>query len=136
VARACARVDSGLDKAKICSDRRVDADRPRLRAVFAGGKTFSHSLDPERTFGGLSCWPIADPCDLIAKANRVAGDCRNEAPEVFAVDWRSLTGVAVASLGSAAHRPAARSVPNQLAPFQPTLRRRSGVGSETLCLSD
>jgi hypothetical protein len=39
VARACARVDSGLDKAKICSDRRVEADRPQLRTVFGGGKT-------------------------------------------------------------------------------------------------
>src|SRR5260370_36334556 len=48
VARACARVDSGLDKAKICSDRRVDADRPQLRAVFGGGKTFLHGLDPNR----------------------------------------------------------------------------------------
>src|SRR6202140_2386423 len=42
-------VDSRLDTAKICSDRRVDADRPRLRTAFGGGKTFSHSLDPFRT---------------------------------------------------------------------------------------
>src|SRR5260370_14201775 len=48
VARACARVDSGLDKAKICSDRRIDADRPRLRVVFGGGKTFLHSLGQNR----------------------------------------------------------------------------------------
>src|SRR6266436_6143368 len=39
VTRACARVDSGIDKAKICSDRRVDADGPRLRAVFGGRKS-------------------------------------------------------------------------------------------------
>src|SRR5665647_3100037 len=51
VARGCARVDSTLDTAKICSDRRVDADSPRLRAVFGGGKTFLHSLDPKRTSG-------------------------------------------------------------------------------------
>src|ERR1700726_3015715 len=38
VARGCARVDSRLDTAKICSNRRVDADRPRLRAVFLGGR--------------------------------------------------------------------------------------------------
>src|ERR1700730_1498008 len=44
VARGCAQVDSRLDTAKICSNRRVDADRPRLRAVFGGGKTFLHSL--------------------------------------------------------------------------------------------
>src|SRR6202011_3552396 len=43
-------VDSKLDTAKICSDRRVDADRPRLRAVFGRAKTFSHSLDPQETF--------------------------------------------------------------------------------------
>src|SRR5882757_496711 len=48
VARAWARVDSGLDKAKISSDRRVDADRPRLRAVFRGGKTFLHGLGHQR----------------------------------------------------------------------------------------
>ena len=39
------RVDSRLDTAKICSNRRVDADRPRLRAVLGEGKTFLHSLD-------------------------------------------------------------------------------------------
>jgi hypothetical protein len=44
MARACARVDSGLDKAKICPDRRVDPDRPRLQAVFGEGQTFLHSL--------------------------------------------------------------------------------------------
>ena len=38
------RVDPGLDKAKICSDRRIDADGPRLGAVFGGGKAFLHSL--------------------------------------------------------------------------------------------
>jgi hypothetical protein len=43
-------VDCGLDKAKISSDRRIDADRPRLCAVFEGGKTSLHSLDPKRTF--------------------------------------------------------------------------------------
>src|SRR5258707_10440953 len=32
-------VHTGIDKAKICSDRRVDADRPRLRAVFGGRKS-------------------------------------------------------------------------------------------------
>jgi hypothetical protein len=40
VAGGCARADSRLDTAKICSNRRVDADRPRLRAVFGGGKRF------------------------------------------------------------------------------------------------
>ena len=54
MAQACARVDSGLDKAKISSDRSVDADRLRLRAVLGGGKTFLHSLDPLRT-----CRPLA-----------------------------------------------------------------------------
>src|SRR6266404_6974566 len=48
VARACAQVDSGPDKAKICSDHRVEADRPWLRAVFGGGKTFLHSLGQTR----------------------------------------------------------------------------------------
>jgi hypothetical protein len=50
VARGCARIDSRLDTAKICSDGRVDVDRPWLRAVFGGGKTFSHDLDPKLTF--------------------------------------------------------------------------------------
>ena len=40
MAQACARIDSGLDKAKISSDRRVDADRPRLRAVLGEEKRF------------------------------------------------------------------------------------------------
>jgi hypothetical protein len=30
---------------------RVDVDRHRLRAVFGGGKTFSHGLDHNRTLG-------------------------------------------------------------------------------------
>lgn len=34
--RACVRVDSRLDKAKVSSDLRVDADRLRLRAAFEG----------------------------------------------------------------------------------------------------
>jgi len=48
MARGCALIDSRLDTAKIGSNRRVDADRPRLRAVFGGRKTFLHNLDPGR----------------------------------------------------------------------------------------
>ena len=44
VARACARVDAELDNAKICPDRRVDADRPRLRAVLGDEKRFYTAL--------------------------------------------------------------------------------------------
>src|SRR5882757_2863679 len=40
VARGCARVDSTLDTAKLCSDRRVDVDRPWLRAVLGEEKRF------------------------------------------------------------------------------------------------
>ena len=36
--------------AKLYSDGRVDADRPWLRAVFVGGKTFLHSLYRNMTF--------------------------------------------------------------------------------------
>jgi hypothetical protein len=54
------RVDSGLDKAKICSDRRVDADRPRLRAVFGEEKRFLHSLDPKRTRQTLPQYAAVD----------------------------------------------------------------------------
>src|SRR6267143_2421229 len=72
VARACARVDSGLDKAKISSDHRVDADRPRLRAVFGGGKTFLHSLGQTEKSGrstGRSALP--PPPDMaLHRANR------------------------------------------------------------------
>src|ERR1700730_17216724 len=63
VARGCAQVDSRLDTAKICSNRRVDADRPRLRAVFGGGKTFLHSLGQKRKSrpcGGMSTLRITD----------------------------------------------------------------------------
>src|SRR5436190_504112 len=38
--RPCAQVDSGPDQAKIWSDRRVDADRSRFRAVFGTEKRF------------------------------------------------------------------------------------------------
>ena len=37
---AAALVDSRLDKAKVCSDRRVNADRLRLRAVLGEEKRF------------------------------------------------------------------------------------------------
>ena len=40
VARGCARVDSTLDTAKLCSDRRIDVDRPWLRAVLGEEKRF------------------------------------------------------------------------------------------------
>jgi hypothetical protein len=45
VPRGCARIDYRLATAKTCSNGRVDVDRHRLRAVFCGGKTFSHGLD-------------------------------------------------------------------------------------------
>lgn len=44
--RACVRVDSRLDKAKISSDLRVDADRPRLRAAFGGRKKVLTQSEP------------------------------------------------------------------------------------------
>jgi hypothetical protein len=49
--RGCSLIDSRLDKAKICSDGRVHVDHAQLPAVFGGEKTFSHGLDPNRTFG-------------------------------------------------------------------------------------
>jgi hypothetical protein len=44
VARGCARVDSTLDTAKLCSDRRIDVDRPWLRAVLGEEKRFYTAL--------------------------------------------------------------------------------------------
>jgi hypothetical protein len=61
VARACARIDSGPDKAKICSDRRVDPDRHRLRAVFGERKTFLHSLDHFRTLADATAMSALPP---------------------------------------------------------------------------
>ena len=46
-ARGCARIDSRLDTAKICSDGRADVDHARLRAVSGKWKTFSHGLVPD-----------------------------------------------------------------------------------------
>src|SRR5665647_650640 len=75
VARGCARVDSTLDTAKLCSDGRVDADSPRLRAVFGGGKTFLHSLGQTQTSArphDMSVLPpIADLIRLQAKVRSV-----------------------------------------------------------------
>jgi hypothetical protein len=53
MARGCALIDSRLDTAKIGSDGRADVDYARLRAVFGGGKTFSHGLDPNRNWAAL-----------------------------------------------------------------------------------
>jgi hypothetical protein len=47
-----ARIDSRLDTAKIDSDGRINVDRAGLRAVFGGGKTFSHSLGQKRKWTG------------------------------------------------------------------------------------
>jgi hypothetical protein len=64
-ARGCARIDSRLDTAKICSDGRADVDHARLRAVLGKWKTFSHSQGHKqrsgkrRTTSGLP--QIADP---------------------------------------------------------------------------
>src|SRR6267143_3545526 len=96
VARACARVDSGLDKAKISSDRRVDADRPRLRAVFGGGKTFLHSLGHSLTSAYAvttsAHLSIADICATLARQVRLtrgAGDdgCRLPSGEAQGRKW-------------------------------------------------
>jgi len=46
VARGCARVDSTLDTAKLCSDRRIDVDRPWLRAVLGEEKRFYTAWTP------------------------------------------------------------------------------------------
>jgi len=66
--KACARVDSGLDKAKISSDRRVDANLPRLRASFWRTKNlFTQSgscVDGSglaRTSSRLQHWSV-QPC--------------------------------------------------------------------------
>jgi len=71
-------------KQKISSDRRVDADRPRLRAVFGGGKTFLHSLDPLRT------WPSLRSGHRIEGANmRLVGSSK----EGNGAEPRYLVGV-------------------------------------------
>src|SRR5260370_7407642 len=48
MARGCALIDSRLDTAKICSDKRVHVDHAQLPAVFGGEKTFSHGLGQNR----------------------------------------------------------------------------------------
>src|SRR5882757_5159885 len=55
VARGCARVDSTLDTAKLCSDRRVDVDRPWLRAVLGEEKRF-YTAWSLRELGNLGTW--------------------------------------------------------------------------------
>jgi hypothetical protein len=49
---------------QLSSDGRVDVDYARLRAVFGGRKTFSHGLDPNRTFGGLSAGRFVGPIEI------------------------------------------------------------------------
>jgi hypothetical protein len=71
VVRACVRVDSGLDKEKLCSDRRVDADRPRLRAVLGGGKTFLHGLGQTQTSAHPSARSALPLSTDIASATRL-----------------------------------------------------------------
>ena len=61
------RIDSRPDTAKICSDRRVDADRRRLRAVFGGGKTFLHSL------GHFQTWARAVARSALPRRADIAG---------------------------------------------------------------
>src|SRR3984893_10087444 len=74
VTRGCSQVDSRLDTAKICSNRRVDADRPRLRAVFGGGKTFLHSLGQKLT------WACSDGSSVFSPTTDIetASDGRAE----------------------------------------------------------
>src|SRR6266404_4500620 len=76
VARACAQVDSGPDKAKICSDHRVEADRPWLRAVFGGGKTFLHSLGRKATSAGDRTKSAMPPrTDIVGPRPHVRATC-------------------------------------------------------------
>jgi Putative transposase of IS4/5 family (DUF4096) len=56
VARTCARVDSGLDQTRICSDRRVDADRPQLRAVWWRKNVFTQSGSFSPDSAGIVLW--------------------------------------------------------------------------------
>src|SRR5260370_41243308 len=48
MARGCALIDSRLDTATICSDKRVHVDHAQLPAVFGREKTFSHGLGQKR----------------------------------------------------------------------------------------
>jgi hypothetical protein len=54
MARGCARIDAGPDKAKIGSADRVQVHHARLIAVIGVRKTYPHGLDPERTSVDLS----------------------------------------------------------------------------------
>jgi hypothetical protein len=50
IARGCARIDSGLDTAKIGSDGRRRGHRARLLAVIEVRKTFPHGLGSKAVF--------------------------------------------------------------------------------------
>ena len=50
MARDCARIDSGLDTAKIGSADRVEVHHARLLAVIGVPKTFPHGLGQQRTW--------------------------------------------------------------------------------------
>jgi len=49
MARGCARIDAGPDKAKIGSADRVQVHHARLIAVIGVRKTYPHGLDPYET---------------------------------------------------------------------------------------
>ena len=126
MARGCARVDSRLDTAKICSDRRVDADRPRLRAVFGGGKTFSHSLGQNRKSRRLPVRSVLPPTTDICRSSehvRLAPRNRHSLTEpARGFEWRHsrLTCLGLRSMTSCPH-----SSPS---------RQSSGTGSEPASL--
>src|ERR1700737_4476838 len=89
-ARGCARIDSRLDTAKICSDGRADVDHARLRAVLGKQRTFSHGLDPKRTYVLLGRLTQADVTAFIAeRLGRVVGGINTD---LAMPRLRALTG--------------------------------------------
>src|SRR5260370_41609288 len=80
MARGCALIDSRLDTAKICSDKRVHVDHAQLPAVFGGEKTFSHGLGPKRkyspradNFRGRDASYLAPPAQIRTSPIRAYG---------------------------------------------------------------
>src|SRR5258708_34985704 len=69
--RGRALIDSRLDTAKICSDKRVHVDHAQLPAVFGGEKTFSHGLGHLRTIPA-SALPLRTDIDLLARTGILA----------------------------------------------------------------
>ena len=144
----CARVDSRLDTAKIRSDRRVDADRPRLRAVFGGRKNvftqpgskaaltapkFDFSFTPE---SGLKSDISAVPKSVESRCDAVALGLNISVSASFV--WRCLTGSTMAPFSHPAHRTGQADFPHpalgQNFTPSPTARRAqacSGVRAQS-----